>query len=49
MVIAGIVLLILAALGVWRALTLPLGAILLICGVIWDIIAFTGHAITAVF
>ncbi|MGV0042033.1 hypothetical protein [Mycobacterium colombiense] len=49
MVIAAIILLILAALGVLRTITLPLGLALLVLGIIWDIIAFTGHAVGAIF
>ena len=50
MVIAGIILLILGIVfGVLRPVTVPLGAVLLCIGIVWDVIAFTGHAITAVF
>ena len=49
MVIAGIILLILGALGFLRWITLPAGIVLLVVGIIWDAFAVIGHAIFAVF
>ena len=48
MVILGIIVLI-VGFFVARPVLLPLGCVLIVVGVIWDIIAFTGHAIGAVF
>ncbi|HZQ30504.1 MAG TPA: hypothetical protein VFB19_02075 [Mycobacterium sp.] len=49
MVIAGIILVVLGLFGIARAVTLPLGGVLIVIGLIWDIIALTGHALTAIF
>lgn len=49
MVIAGIVLIILALAGVARALTLPLGALLVLIGIAWDLMYFAGHTVALIF
>lgn len=49
MVIAGIILLILGVCGVLRIVTLPLGCLLVILGLVWDIVHFVGHTVALIF
>lgn len=49
MVIAGIVLVILALIGIARTITLPLGVLLVLIGIAWDLLYFAGHTVALIF
>lgn len=49
MITAGIILLLLAAFGVLRSLTIPLGVILVISGIIVDVLHFVIHGFALLF
>lgn len=49
MVILGIILIVLAIAGVARALLLPLGTLLLLLGIVFDLMHFIGHTFALVF
>ncbi len=49
MVILGIILVVLAAFGVARIITLPLGCLLIILGLVWDTMHFIGHTVALIF
>jgi hypothetical protein len=49
MVILGIILLVLGLFGIARPLLIPLGAIMLTIGLIWDILYFVGHGVALIF
>ena len=49
MVFTGLVLLFLALCGIARALFVPLGLLLVVCGVIWDVLHFVAHGVALIF
>lgn len=49
MVVLGLIFVVLGLFGVARALTLSIGAVLILFGVIFDVLHFVGHTIALIF
>lgn len=49
MVVVGIILFVLGCCGIARIITLPLGCLLIIIGVLMDVLHFIGHTVALVF
>lgn len=49
MIILGIILAVLGAFGIARAILVPVGIGLILLGIVVNVIAFAGHAFTVVF
>jgi hypothetical protein len=49
MVVIGVILLVLAIFDIARPLTFPLGATLIVLGLVVDILYFLGHTVTLIF